>query len=60
MSCTTPKWVKLWLAVSSVIVLWGESLFARGTRLIADVGYCFLRPRSFGGGDLAWIWAPYK
>ncbi|CAK9786448.1 hypothetical protein CC85DRAFT_263081 [Cutaneotrichosporon oleaginosum] len=47
MGYTTPRWVRLWLALSSVIVLW-------------DVGYCLVRPRSFPGGSLAWIWAPYN
>ncbi|BEJ11983.1 hypothetical protein CspHIS471_0204430 [Cutaneotrichosporon sp. HIS471] len=47
MGYTTPRWVRLWLALSSIVVLW-------------DVGYCLYRPRSFPGGDLAWIWAPYN
>jgi hypothetical protein len=27
---------------------------------LADAAYCFMRPRSMPGGDLQWIWAPYK
>jgi uroporphyrin-III C-methyltransferase len=46
-SYTTPRWVRTWLLLSSLVVLW-------------DAGYCFARPRSFRGGDLEWIWAPYK
>ncbi|WVQ84840.1 uroporphyrinogen-III C-methyltransferase [Cryptococcus sp. DSM 104549] len=42
-----PAWVSYWMVFSSLIVTW-------------DVGYCFFRPRSFTGGDLAWIWAPYN
>ncbi|OCF62038.1 uroporphyrinogen-III C-methyltransferase [Kwoniella mangroviensis CBS 10435] len=42
-----PVWVSWWMAFSIVIVSW-------------DAAYCFLRPRSFGTGDLAWIWAPYN
>ncbi|OCF34402.1 uroporphyrinogen-III C-methyltransferase [Kwoniella heveanensis CBS 569] len=42
-----PMWVSYWMAFSIAIVTW-------------DAAYCFLRPRSFGTGDLAWIWAPYN
>ncbi|WRT69875.1 uroporphyrinogen-III C-methyltransferase [Kwoniella shivajii] len=42
-----PIWVSWWMAFSIIIVSW-------------DAGYCFMRPRSFGQGDLAWIWAPYN
>ncbi|WWC66091.1 uncharacterized protein I303_108713 [Kwoniella dejecticola CBS 10117] len=42
-----PIWVSWWMAFSAVVVTW-------------DAAYCFLRPRSFVGGDLAWIWAPYN
>ncbi|WVQ95876.1 hypothetical protein IAU59_002975 [Kwoniella sp. CBS 9459] len=42
-----PVWVSYWMAFSIVIVTW-------------DAAYCFLRPRSFATGDLAWIWAPYN
>ncbi|WVR07930.1 uroporphyrinogen-III C-methyltransferase [Kwoniella sp. DSM 27419] len=42
-----PLWVSWWMAFSIVIVTW-------------DAAYCFLRPRSFGAGDLAWIWKPYN
>lgn len=24
-----------------------------------DAAFCFMRPRSFHGGDLHWIWSPY-
>ncbi|KAI9633344.1 tetrapyrrole methylase [Dioszegia hungarica] len=41
-------WVSAWFAFSTIIVLW------------VDAGYCFNRPRSMPGGDLAWIWAPYN
>ncbi|ORY34621.1 hypothetical protein BCR39DRAFT_513648 [Naematelia encephala] len=44
---TPPTWVSAWFACSSIIVLW-------------DAAYCFYRPRSFGSGDLAWIWWPYN
>lgn len=47
MGYTTPRWIRVWLTLSSFVVLW-------------DAGYCFNRPRSMRGGDLSWIWAPYK
>ncbi|KAG9045771.1 hypothetical protein FS837_005659 [Tulasnella sp. UAMH 9824] len=39
-------WIWWWFLISSLVVTW-------------DIGYCYLRPRSMPGGDLAWIWAPY-
>ena len=42
-----PWWIKLWLFVSSLVVLW-------------DASFVLLRPRSMEGGDLFWIWTPYK
>ncbi|SYW77045.1 related to Adiponectin receptor 1 [Ustilago bromivora] len=39
--------ISAWLFLSSFVVAW-------------DVGYILLRPRSFLGGDLHWIWSPYK
>ncbi|KAL0576532.1 hypothetical protein V5O48_005452 [Marasmius crinis-equi] len=27
--------------------------------LLWDAGFCFMRPRSFEGGDLHWLWGPY-
>lgn len=39
-------WVVAWFLLSSILVTW-------------DVGFIFMRPRSFPGGDLSWIWAPY-
>ncbi|KAL7423532.1 uroporphyrin-III C-methyltransferase [Cryptotrichosporon argae] len=42
-----PVWVSYWFALSTVVVIW-------------DACYCFFRPRSLVGGDLAWIWAPYN
>jgi len=46
MPVKTRSWISLWFLVSAPLVLW-------------DVGYCFMRPRSFKGGDLHWIWKPY-
>ncbi|KIM27823.1 hypothetical protein M408DRAFT_329766 [Serendipita vermifera MAFF 305830] len=40
-------WITVWIIVSSILVAW-------------DAGYCFMRPRSFHGGDLHWIWKPYS
>jgi len=36
----------LWFLISAPLVLW-------------DAGYIFMRPRSFPGGDLQWIWKYY-
>jgi hypothetical protein len=64
-----PKWITLWFAISSVIVTWGELvratlswwMFADTRPAFApDFLYCFLRPRSMEGGDLFWLWYPYK
>lgn len=58
---TPPKWVSYWFGFSTVIVLWGEPCGdAEGKQLISDAAYCFMRPRSMVGGDLSWIWYPYK
>jgi len=35
-----------WMIVSSVVVIW-------------DASFCLMRPRSFPGGDLHWLWKPY-
>ncbi|WVQ75715.1 uroporphyrinogen-III C-methyltransferase [Cryptococcus sp. DSM 104548] len=40
------RWISTWMAAATLVVAW-------------DVGYCLCRPRSFAGGDLAWIWKPY-
>ncbi|CAD6587396.1 MAG: hypothetical protein TREMPRED_004748, partial [Tremellales sp. Tagirdzhanova-0007] len=32
----------------------------RNKEEMSNASYCFLRPRSMLGGDLAWIWRPYK
>jgi len=42
-----PTWVLLWFLITTPIIFW-------------DVGYCFMRPRSFEGGDLHWLWKPYS
>ncbi|KAL1405662.1 hypothetical protein Q8F55_009301 [Vanrija albida] len=44
---TVPQWIRLWLGLSTIIVIW-------------DIGYCFMRPRSMPGGDLSWLWGPYN
>ncbi|ESK84331.1 hypothetical protein Moror_10214 [Moniliophthora roreri MCA 2997] len=47
---TQPKtysWITLWFSITFFVVLW-------------DAGYCFMRPRSMLGGDLHWIWKPYR
>ncbi|ODN79258.1 uroporphyrinogen-III C-methyltransferase [Cryptococcus amylolentus CBS 6039] len=41
------NWISFWMAAASIVVAW-------------DAGYCLCRPRSFAGGDLAWIWKPYS
>ena len=43
---TAPIWIKLWLRISGVLVLY-------------DAGYVLMRPRSMPGGDLFPIWQPY-
>ncbi|PAV16954.1 protein related to Adiponectin receptor 1 [Pyrrhoderma noxium] len=42
----THTWISLWFLITAPIIFW-------------DVGYCLMRPRSFKGGDLHWIWNPY-
>eukprot|EP01116_Phalansterium_solitarium_P016598 TRINITY_DN3882_c0_g1_i1.p1 TRINITY_DN3882_c0_g1~~TRINITY_DN3882_c0_g1_i1.p1 ORF type:complete len:168 (-),score=37.51 TRINITY_DN3882_c0_g1_i1:193-696(-) len=41
-----PFSIKIWLAVTSVVVLW-------------DAGYILNRPESMAGGSLEWVWFPY-
>lgn len=41
-----PKWIMIWLAISTIIISW-EMLFI------------LLRPASFANGSLAAIWIPY-
>ncbi|KAL8279016.1 hypothetical protein RQP46_008685 [Phenoliferia psychrophenolica] len=44
----SPHWtITAWFAISTLIVFW-------------DAGFCLLRPRSMEGGDLFWMWIPYK
>jgi len=45
-STHTRLWISAWFVVSTLLVFW-------------DAGYCLARPRSFPGGDLAWIWPGY-
>ncbi|KIY65816.1 hypothetical protein CYLTODRAFT_432071 [Cylindrobasidium torrendii FP15055 ss-10] len=40
-------WITAWFLLTAPIILW-------------DATYCFMRPRSFEGGDLHWIWEPYS
>ncbi|KAL9941001.1 hypothetical protein V8E36_000489 [Tilletia maclaganii] len=40
-------WITLWLAISSIVVLW-------------DCGYMLLRPHSMKGGKWFALWAPYE
>lgn len=40
------RWIIAWFVVSTALVAW-------------DAGYMLMRPRSFPGGDLYWIWKPY-
>jgi len=40
-------WITLWFLLTAPVILW-------------DASYCFMRPRSFKGGDLHWIWKPYE
>eukprot|EP01087_Luapelamoeba_hula_P012506 TRINITY_DN348_c0_g1_i1.p1 TRINITY_DN348_c0_g1~~TRINITY_DN348_c0_g1_i1.p1 ORF type:complete len:182 (-),score=32.59 TRINITY_DN348_c0_g1_i1:64-609(-) len=41
-----PTWIWVWLLISFLVTLW-------------DSFFVLLRPRSFPGNDLAWIWPPY-
>ncbi len=41
------KLISAWLFLSSFVVAW-------------DIGYILMRPRSFLGGDLHWLWSPYS
>ena len=41
-----PTWIPMWLACSSILVLY-------------DAGYVLLRPRTLPGGDLSHLWQPY-
>ncbi|KAF9010418.1 hypothetical protein BDZ89DRAFT_964397 [Hymenopellis radicata] len=47
MSVKPPTWISLWFLLTAPVIFW-------------DASYCFMRPRSFEGGDLHWIWAPYS
>ncbi|KAF9269725.1 hypothetical protein L218DRAFT_850497 [Marasmius fiardii PR-910] len=47
MAPRTYTWISLWFLVTFPVIFW-------------DVGFCFMRPRSFEGGDLHWYWTPYK
>ncbi|THH09826.1 hypothetical protein EW145_g1733 [Phellinidium pouzarii] len=40
-------WISLWFTLTAPVILW-------------DASYCLMRPRSFLGGDLHWIWKPYE
>lgn len=58
-------WISFWMFLTTLIVSWGKSckiVPSRRPSLTAplDAGYCFMRPRSLPGGDLSWIWKPYK
>jgi len=39
-----PRWVFLWLAISTVVVVW-------------DALFVLLRPNSFPGGDIGFLWS---
>ncbi|GAA5921547.1 hypothetical protein JCM1841_000564 [Sporobolomyces salmonicolor] len=43
---SAPTWVACWFIISTVLVAW-------------DTGFVLMRPRSFRGGDLHWLWSPY-
>ncbi|KAL5519782.1 hypothetical protein ACEPAG_1442 [Sanghuangporus baumii] len=47
MAAKTHLWISLWFLLTAPVIFW-------------DVGFCFMRPRSFKGGDLHWIWKPYE
>lgn len=58
-------WISFCMFLTTLIVSWGKSckiVPSRRPSLTAplDAGYCFMRPRSLPGGDLSWIWKPYK
>nr|ODN87200.1 hypothetical protein L203_03472 [Cryptococcus depauperatus CBS 7841] len=42
-------WISVWMAFTSIIVTWE-----------VDAAYCLSRPKSFPGGDWAWLWKPYN
>ncbi|QRV93192.1 emopamil-binding family protein [Ceratobasidium sp. AG-Ba] len=44
---TKHTWISAWFLITAPVIAW-------------DAAYCFLRPRSMVGGDLHWIWSPYK
>jgi len=46
MAVKFPIWISLWFLLTTPIILW-------------DASYVFMRPRSFEGGDLHWLWKPY-
>ena len=41
-----PKWIIIWLIISTAVVFW-------------DVMFVLLRPASFIGGNLGFLWVPY-
>ncbi|GAA5886280.1 hypothetical protein JCM5296_003547 [Sporobolomyces johnsonii] len=43
---SAPTWVACWFIISTALVAW-------------DTGFVLMRPRSFKGGDLHWLWSPY-
>ncbi|KAJ8081908.1 hypothetical protein PM082_007754 [Marasmius tenuissimus] len=47
MAPKTYTWISLWFLITAPIMFW-------------DAGFCFMRPRSFEGGDLHQYWAPYS
>ncbi|KAJ8082775.1 hypothetical protein PM082_008631 [Marasmius tenuissimus] len=47
MAPKTYTWISWWFLITIPVIFW-------------DVGYCFMRPRSFEGGDLHWYWTPYS
>lgn len=58
-------WISFWMFLTTLIVSWGKSCKIVPSRRPSltpplDAGYCLMRPRSLSGGDLSWIWKPYK
>ncbi|KAK1235796.1 hypothetical protein PQX77_000969 [Marasmius sp. AFHP31] len=47
MAPKTYTWISLWFLITIPVIFW-------------DVGFCFMRPRSFEGGDMHWYWTPYS
>lgn len=46
MTDVLPRWIRLWLMLSMVVVLW-------------DASFVLLRPYSMPGGSLSALWPPY-